>query len=246
MIDTQARSILFTHIQDYLNKNIKAFEFDEKITSIETKDASVQQLVYDLWYYYDDINDHDVRLDRYGWNFMQRVLLFLKSEHNLEIVDRYRQNKRVAQDRSRLIAGSTLAAQLIAIITFPQLWPLFTALGAFVSIPICKWRSRCQGQLISETDTKRIEDHFRIYYPFRNFRDLMRARRMADFRKKPYPKSLHQNCSAAVLDRSTAELAKFSRDLCHLILSPVILAYCCREISEVVIEPVDSSPSTQS
>lgn len=83
MIDRAARDEAIAAFEDFLDDDITAFEFDDRLQSIETDDATVDEVVLAAWFHYDDCKDHQVVLSKQEWDYFQRLLLLLRS--NTEI-----------------------------------------------------------------------------------------------------------------------------------------------------------------
>ncbi len=88
MVDRNTRDTVLAAMDDYLSGRIRSFEFDERLHKVESRDTTVNQLIFTLWSCYDDIIDHPVRLTREGWDYLQRVRLVLHS--NAEFTDNRR------------------------------------------------------------------------------------------------------------------------------------------------------------
>jgi len=80
MIDRLARDLTIEAIEAFLDDRITAFEFDDQLLEIETKDRTVDEIAYAAWFHYDDIKDHKVRLSKAEWDYFQRLLLLLRSD----------------------------------------------------------------------------------------------------------------------------------------------------------------------
>jgi hypothetical protein len=79
--DRESRNRLIDCINRYLDESITAFQFDDELDSLadETGDATVRLIALELWYCYDDCKDHHVVLSKESWDYIQRLLLVLKS-----------------------------------------------------------------------------------------------------------------------------------------------------------------------
>ncbi len=83
MIDRKARDQTITAIEEYLDDKLSAFDFDDRLSGIESDDQTVNEIVQAAWYSYDDCTDHKVVLSKQGWDYFQRLLLILKSDAEL-------------------------------------------------------------------------------------------------------------------------------------------------------------------
>jgi len=82
MVDRKARAELVSTIDAFLSRKIKAFEFDDRQTRIAaaTKDKTVRHASTRVWFYYDDLINHEVNLSKEQWDYFQRLRLLLQSQ----------------------------------------------------------------------------------------------------------------------------------------------------------------------
>ncbi len=85
MVSRTDREQLISIIERYIHEDITAFNFDEQIADIRarTEDKSVAELIWILWFFYDDITDHKIVIGKPGWDLFQRILLFLRTDLEL-------------------------------------------------------------------------------------------------------------------------------------------------------------------
>ena len=81
MVDQVARSEICDAIDDYLDDHLSGFAFDERLNAIgaKTQDHTAKFVIGQLWYVYDDCDDHLVCLDKESWDTIQRLKLVLQS-----------------------------------------------------------------------------------------------------------------------------------------------------------------------
>ncbi len=79
MVDRAARNEAVAVIDAYLDDQITAFEFDERL-GIDTQDMLVNEITALAWFHYDDCKDHEIVMTAEQWNLFQRLLLLLKSD----------------------------------------------------------------------------------------------------------------------------------------------------------------------
>ena len=86
--DRHARDCLVNAIRRYINEALTAFAFDDEINEIraETADGTVHAVVDALWLCYDDCKDHLAGLSKQEWDYVQRLLLLLESDGELQFV----------------------------------------------------------------------------------------------------------------------------------------------------------------
>ena len=80
MIDREARDRVAERFEKYLGDELTAFEFDERLQRIESKDRTVHEAIRAAWFHYDDCEDHLVMLSKPEWDYFQRLLLILRSD----------------------------------------------------------------------------------------------------------------------------------------------------------------------
>ncbi len=80
MVDREGRDEVARLLVEFMKRRINNFEFDDALAQIDTKDKTLQEIINLLWLFYDDIDEHKINLDRYGYNSLNRLLLLLKSD----------------------------------------------------------------------------------------------------------------------------------------------------------------------
>ncbi len=183
MIDRIAREKTVAAIEAYMNDEMKAFAFDDALYDIAagTKDEAVREATQVLWYFYDDLIDHPIHANKFQWNFMYRIILFLRSNAELEKkwIRRWSLTQIMAFGLALLLAGIgwTLGAS----------WPL---LIVWIVAGVLTWeidrriraphRNRLVGCPI-DIDV----------FPFDSSLDILRAARsVPDFHKRRFPPEL--------------------------------------------------------
>ncbi len=83
-IDRKARDVVAAEVRQFLNGRTTAFAFDAAIYNVESDDPTVHDIIYRMWYHYDDCKDHTVTLSKPEWNYFQRLLLILDSDRHIE------------------------------------------------------------------------------------------------------------------------------------------------------------------
>lgn len=84
MVDRKARDQIAAALQSYMDERITAFELNEALWEIATPDKTAREIIYALWFFYDDITDHSIVASRDDWDYFNRLLLLLQSEGELE------------------------------------------------------------------------------------------------------------------------------------------------------------------
>lgn len=186
MIDRAARDKTVAVIEAYMNDEIKAFAFDDALCDIvrDTRDEAVREATQVLWYSYDDLKDHLIVTNKEHWNFLHRIILFLRSDTELE-------KKWVRRWSSSQIVslGLIFLLPLVAWI-FGASWPF---LIAWITAGVVTWevdrqirapqRNRLVGCPI-DSDA----------FPFNSSLDILRAARsVPDFHKRRFPVQKKRN-----------------------------------------------------
>lgn len=93
MVDREKRDLLAEYINRFLNCEISAFDFDDKIFAIKSEDKTIDWIIHSLWGFYDDCLDHNADLSKDAWDYIQRLLLILKSDSEILEVAKKRELK---------------------------------------------------------------------------------------------------------------------------------------------------------
>ena len=80
MVDRDARNQLIETIEAFLDDRIKSFDLEERIFDLESDDPTVNEVIFIVYHFYSDFADHNVRLSKPQWDYLQRLLLVLKSD----------------------------------------------------------------------------------------------------------------------------------------------------------------------
>ena len=80
-------------IRSYMNEEITAFEFDDALDAArsETEDSTVVRVRRALWFFYDDCKDHKIVASKEVWDYLNRLLLLLESDAELETIRAWRE-----------------------------------------------------------------------------------------------------------------------------------------------------------
>lgn len=178
-LNRNERDALGELIRRYLNDELSAFQLDEALDEYhETQDAAVRYVCEQLWYLYDDCDDHQVVLEKAEWDFIQRLLLLLESDHRVVSTKHW--------EWHWTQAVALLALVGFGLVAFTQGWGehLFIASIPFgiVSLVIGQLRIR---RYLAAADSYRA-----ILFPFATFGELRRAYEQVGFRKIRYPQHL--------------------------------------------------------
>ena len=173
MVDRAARDELVAVIERYLAEEISAFDFDEAIEGIRerTDDSTVKDTVDALWFTYDDVKDHKVHASKETWDWLQRTLLLLKSDGELEWTGFREYTPR------QLIATCGLVGFCVAALTYGWTPPLALAFAAAGGL----------AYLLMRWNTGDDRPDVRLF-PFSSVAELLRVHRgVPGFAKHRYP-----------------------------------------------------------
>ncbi len=208
MVDREARDKLADLIESYLDERITSFEFADaqvEITS-KTKDRTVSHVAWALWHFYDDLEDHTVDVPKEVWDYIQRLLLLLRSDAEI------RKQRRIWSWR-QAIAAVTLIGFLAVAIPMGFGKHLFVVAIPFGLISVA---------ISDEFRKPKDEDEETITLaPFASITEVLCVRRtVPGFRKRRYPpefKSKRKRSRFVVP-------AMWVVTIPWLMLSPVVLA----------------------
>lgn len=174
-IDRDARDRMAEALEAYLSRQTDNFELDEALMDIagESADPTIDFVADEVWYCYDDVKRHKVRLTKEGWDFFYRLILLLRSGGQVEIT--------VTRHGS---ISQGIAAAALAVFIFLVWWGGFD--GFLLAYPLgvvlfvlLSWRTFREPEV--NTKVMAME-------PFGSMTELMRARRtVRSFEKKRYP-----------------------------------------------------------
>lgn len=209
MVDPTARAAIRAAVEDYLAERITAFEFDERLFVIETADATVDYVVRQLWFSYDDVSDHLVCADKQTWDWIQRLLLLLDSGAEVHTHSAWHWHK------SQVAAAVCLLLVLEACLLMPPAAAIPVLLGGLVSLALSRWRGRARLAVDSA-------DPWHAY-PFPS----LGALRQALARAPGFRKQRHRPQAAARLsgNSGTAAAAWLHAQAAQVMFSPVALLF---------------------
>jgi hypothetical protein len=214
MIDHAARAELRAAVEDFLFDRCTSSQFDERRSAITTADATVRELQVHFWFYYDDLVDHHINVNKQDWDQFQRLLLLLDSGGEITAT------RPRHWHGSQLVAILTLVALAVAYHGNPQLWlpPVMSA--GLVSIALFKWRDHFTDKLV--TDPWRCA-------PFATISSLREAlERAPGFRKARYRREIGER---QIRSPGSNVLLWIPPILMWLLFSPLVLlvqSFPCR------------------
>ncbi len=211
----QQRAALAQTIRRFLNSELSAFEFDEALDEYRhSDDPIIQHVVRHVWFFYDDLKDHQVALNKPEWDYFQRLLLLLASDCRMET------RSVRTWSWTQAAAGVCLALFVFAAIRYgwgQQLLVISLPFGV-ASVLISRLRERALP----------AEDPLdEIIHPFATWTDLRTARATSPFFKTPYPRHMAgQSIRSPFLERFYWLLFYFI----WLMLAPIPLYFQMRRI----------------
>ena len=173
-----SRESLASLIRSFLDSEMTPFSFDERLDAFRgSEDAVIRYVVQEVWYHYDDCDDHLFCFSRQQWDYFQRLLLVLSS------------NCRIETELQRLWTSKQLMAALslcsFALIAMKSGWGshllILSIPFGLISMALSLWPPRVSTA---------SDPYTQIIFPFATFSDLKRAHRSSGFRKTQYPKHL--------------------------------------------------------
>lgn len=208
--DRAERDLLAATIRRYIDHELSAFAFDDALQRFHAcPDPTVRFVARTMWYHYDDCRDHLAMLSKPEWDYFQRLLLLLSSNHQVE------SNTVRRWSWSQIPAITSLAGFAWCAIHFgwgPQFMVLSIPFGVIsIAISLCTRPSR------------RVNPYDQVLTPFSSFGELFEARRaVPGFSKKQCPRGMPPR-------RIRSRVAEFAMRLqlyaVWLILSPIPLLF---------------------
>jgi hypothetical protein len=221
------REELCRAVEHYLSDRFSAFELNERVWDIHGRaaDRTIRIIAEQIWYFYDDCTDHQAVLSREEWGLIQRPLLVLKSNAELELCDRR------LPHASQGVALATLAAVGWACLAVPTAWPLHFFLSGPISIGLSSWRERRLLRCVQPDPW--------CMWPFSSFAALRRAlNRAPGFRKQKYRAEL---AGRRIRSADSQFLMQLGSWLSWCMWSPIVLAVQCLPLRSqrfVLVEPL--------
>jgi len=213
MIDRQARNKMASALRSYMDEEITAFQLDEVLNRISeaTKDETVKDISFILYFYYDDIENHKIVASKEEWNYFNRLLLLLESDGEYECI-----NHRTLWHPRQAVAAVCLGIFCgLAVYTgFGAHLLIYAIPFGFVSMAISWWGDHVNRRRYTAD---------RVITPFPSVNSIIAVRRrVPGFRKRQYPKKLARRQIRGWLSAATLRL---NGDVIWLILAPLILLF---------------------
>jgi hypothetical protein len=209
MIDHAARTEVCRAVEDYLFDRATSSELDLQLFPIGephlplAEDETLKTAKVRFWACYSDTEDHHIRVDRAGWDYLQRWLLLLRSGGEVE------ETTQSHRDWTQLVAISAVALIGLAFYLNP-----YVAFRGF--FPVCATVSG----LLYLRRRRRAASFERPNpwpcYPFESLGEIREAlRRVPKFRKHKFRRELTDR----LFDRPIARISSW-------IVTFVILFFC--------------------
>lgn len=213
MVIREDRIGLIQCINEYLDEKIKAFEFDDKLVDfIHSKDSTISCIASNMWYYYDDLEDHFICADKDTWDYFQRLILILSS--GMEIEAKTKIEYRELYRPTNILATLSLAVHGYLFFTRNEFKFLWHIIMWFISHFILLEQS-------SDSGTGEISQQRPDCYPFGNIAQIRKAVRQAgDFKKKLYPRKIE---GRRIRDKNSESLMQSTSSLGLIFISPLYL-----------------------
>jgi len=209
MVDREARDALATALRSFMDEETAAIRFDEPEDAIweRTADETVRSVAEELRFSYDDLLDYGYIVPEGEWKHLNRLLLLLESEGELESGHSPRE-----WHWSQALAAMLLAAFVVVAWRFGDIGFFFCAALFGPPSMLLAWL---------ESRGCREEPQSPALGPFGSFGGLRRIRRtVPGFARKRYP------CAVRARGISSRVFDVFMCILCHwlwCVLSPLAL-----------------------
>lgn len=210
MVDRKRRDELIEIIERFLDERTTAFEElgDELFELLgSTKDAAVSDVAEAMVYFCDDVDNQQVRLNKAEWDYIQRLLLLLKSDCRMETTRHRRWSWRQA--------AAACAVVLLAWLAWQLGWGMQLAALPLAAFPLSVLLRRCDKFAIVEPPEPENS-----VFPFDSTAQILAVRRrLPDFRKRRFPPRVAREPSNRLKEIwATAQMYA-----AWLVYSPVVL-----------------------
>jgi hypothetical protein len=207
VVDRAQRDELATLVRQFLEEDVAAFEFDERLDGFRNSgDSAVRFVAQAVWFHYDDCDDHLVALSKPEWDYFQRLLLLLESNHCVQTMSVRRWSP------SQLIALLSLLGFLWGAFHVGWGYQLLLVAVPFGIISIgISWLRR---------STVNVGPYDAIIFPFATFSDLRSTYDNLRFKKSRYPQRIKTRRIRSPFMNGVYQLQFY---VMWLILSPIAL-----------------------
>ncbi|MEX0717670.1 MAG: hypothetical protein WD066_13840 [Planctomycetaceae bacterium] len=211
-IDRAGRERLIEAIDRFVSEGIPAFEFDDRIHAIAaaSSDPTVKRVALCLWFFYDDVIDHHVAWSRQECDFVQRLVLVLRSDAHVDVI----QSRKWSGLQLPAIALLLLFAMCTSWLGFGQQLFAATPVLGVASIIIAK----CRNRRASAPSPERI-----TLAPFDSIASLARIRRrVREFEKRRYRPEIE---TRRIRTPGREFILSLMTHAAWLLLSPLVLVF---------------------
>lgn len=211
-IDRDNRDRLVETIKQFLNEEMMAFDFRDAICNIysKSKDPAILYAIDTLWYFYDDSKDHKVALEKVQWDFINRLMLLLKSDARITI------DKNSKWHFTQLVAAVSLLLFCLctAVLGFGEHLFIVAIPFGIISFVIAKIRNKSKPEL-SKNEL--------ALTPFKSRSEILTLRRKLPYFKKMKYSSTIEN--RPFRSDFYMKFLNFYWRIIWLMLSPLVLIY---------------------
>jgi len=168
-------------IRSYMDEEITAFQFDDALSDAThaTEDETVESIRLALWFVYDDCKDHKIVASKELWDYLNRTLLLLESDAEIEVV----KSQRRWHPRQAIAAICLGAFCAVTWQTGFGMHLLILAMPfGLVSMALTWWASRGERKDDGMAD---------VTTPFPSVSSLLSVRRrVPGFQRRRYPRAI--------------------------------------------------------
>jgi hypothetical protein len=229
MIDRPARELVVVAIDSFLNEEIDSSQFDDVIFDISaaSRDETIQHVAAKLWCCYDELRPHKVRLERQGWNYVQRLRLLLQSDCEIVFERRW-----------------ALGYQAVAVACLSAIVATAWVTGNSMALHVVCFAAGIVMWVLAPREPHPNPYH-KIVCPFRSVKQLASVyRQTLEFQKARYPKRAGEQRGDASVE---GVLAWLLAPVVHAFFAPlIVLAECFPSGDWRVIEPGEFGSSRMS
>jgi hypothetical protein len=214
MLDRRARDDINRALRAYMAEELTAFQLDDVLMRVmdETEDETVKPVALAIWCHYDDLKDHKIVATKAQWDYLNRLLLILESDAEIETV----------KTSWRWHGGQAVAAAFLMAFGCVALWAgfgerllLYAVPFGLVSMVLARFNHRQRCRRVSASEL--------ALTPFPSVGRLLSVRRsVRGFVRRRYPREIN---GRRIRSPAMSTMIRLPSALAWLVLSPVVLFF---------------------